>query len=160
MLSLGDLLQKLIDAEIDFVLIGGYAGVVHGSTMVTRDLDICALITPEQIEKLRTCLKEFHPTHRMTPKRLSFLDFPEDTKGVKNIYLETDLGVLDVISEVTGVGDFSRLSSQAIEIELYGRKCKVISVEDLIKAKEAMGRDKDKAVVKELIVIQKRVKKP
>jgi predicted nucleotidyltransferase len=160
MLSLGDLLQRLIDSKINFVLIGGYAGVVHGSTMVTRDLDICALITPEQIEKLRACLKEFHPTHRMTPKRLSFLDFPEDTKNVKNIYLETDLGVLDVISEVTGVGDFSRLSSQAIEIALYGRKCKVISVEDLIQAKEAMGRDKDKAVVKELIAIQQRIKKP
>jgi predicted nucleotidyltransferase len=159
MLSLGDLLQKLIDAEIDFVLIGGYAGVVHGSTMVTRDLDICALVNPEQIEKLRKCLKEFHPTHRMTPKRLSFLDFPEETKDVRNIYLETDLGVLDVISEVTGVGDFPRLISKAIEIELHGKKCKVISIEDLIVAKEAMGRDKDKAIVKELKVIKDRIKK-
>jgi predicted nucleotidyltransferase len=154
--SLGELLKTLIDAQIDFVLIGGYASVVHGSTMVTRDLDICALVTPVQIEKLRKCLSSFHPTHRMTPKRLSFLQFPEDSKGVKNIYLETDLGVLDVISEVTGVGDFSRVASQSIEIHLYGRKCKVISVEDLIAAKEAMGRDKDKAVVRELKIIQKR----
>jgi predicted nucleotidyltransferase len=159
MLSLGDLLKKLIDADIDFVLIGGYAGVVHGSTMVTRDLDICALVTPEQIGKLRECFKEFHPTHRMTPKRLSFLNFPEELQGIKNIYLETDLGVLDIISEVTGVGDFTRLASQAIGIELYGRQCKVISIEDLILAKEAMGRDKDKAIVKELKAIQDSIKK-
>lgn len=156
MQSLGELLKKLVDAQIDFVLIGGYAGVVYGSTMVTRDLDICALVTPAQIEKLRTCLKDFHPTHRMTPNRLSFLEHPLETAGVRNIYLETDLGVLDIISEVTGVGDFSRLTSNAIEIQVYGRKCKVISIEDLIAAKEAMGREKDKIVVKELKVIRER----
>ena len=158
MRSLGELLKKLVDAQFDFVLIGGYAGVVHGSTLVTRDLDICALVTPAQIEKLRACLKDFHPIHRMTPKKLSFLQYPEETTGVRNIYLETDLGVLDVISEVTGVGDFARLTSKAIEIQLYSSNFKVISIEDLIVAKEAMGRDKDKIVVKELKAIQERQK--
>ena len=63
MVSLGELLKTLIDAQIDFVLIGGYASVVHGSTMVTRDLDICALVTPVQIEKPLT-LKDDSPKAR------------------------------------------------------------------------------------------------
>ena len=154
MQSLGDLLKVLIDSSIEFVLIGGYASVVHGSTFVTRDLDICVLVTPEQIEKLRKCLKDFHPKHRMTPKKLPFLDHPEDTAETKNIYLETDLGVLDVISQVTGVGEYSRIAAQAVEIQIYGKKCKVISLEDLIVSKLAMGRDKDKAVVNELKAIK------
>ena len=154
MQSLSDLLKVLMDSKIEFVLIGGYASVVYGSTMVTRDLDICALVTPEQIEKLRQCLKDFHPKHRMTPKKLSFLDHPEDTAGTKNIYLETDLGVLDVISQVTGVGEYGRIALKAVEIQIYGKKCKVISLEDLIASKLAMGRDKDKAVVRELKIIK------
>ena len=49
MQSLSDLLKVLIDSKIDFVLIGGYASVVHGSTFVTRDLDICAMVTPSDV---------------------------------------------------------------------------------------------------------------
>lgn len=155
MQSLGDLLKVLIDAEIDFVLVGGFASVVYGSSFVTRDLDICALVTPEQIEKLRQCLKDFHPKHRMTPKKLSFLEFPAETKGVNNIYLETDLGVLDIISQVTGVGAYPEIKAKAVEIALYGKKCKIIALDDLITSKKAMGRDKDLAVVKELEAVKK-----
>ncbi len=153
--NLGDLLKVLMGVEIDFVLVGGFASVVYGSSMVTRDLDICTLITSEEIEKLRQCLKDFHPKHRMTPKKLSFLEFPAELKGVNNIYLETDLGVLDVISQVTGVGTYGQIKSRSIEIALYGKKCKLISLDDLITSKKAMGRDKDKAVVKELEAVRK-----
>jgi len=57
MKSLNNLLHILLENEIDFVLIGGFAGVVHGSTQVTRDLDICAVLSLEGIRKLRECLK-------------------------------------------------------------------------------------------------------
>jgi len=155
MQNLGSLLDTLLKAKIDFVLIGGFASVIHGSSMVTQDIDVCMMINPAQIEKLRDCLREFNPTHRMTPKRLSFLEFPSDVSSLKNVYLETDLGVLDVISEVTGVGSFAAVSAHAAEIEIYGKKCKVISLEDLIASKKALGRGKDLVVVRELEVIQK-----
>ena len=96
-MKLSDLLNILIDKNIDFVLVGGFAGVVYGSTTVTQDIDICAVITPEQIDKLRECLKELHPRHRMTPKKLSFLEHPEDVSSLNNLYLETDAGVLDIM---------------------------------------------------------------
>lgn len=151
MTNLNNLLQVLLENEIDFVLIGGFAGVVHGSTQVTRDLDICALITPAQIEKLRFALKDLHPRHRMNPNfKPSFLTEPKDLENLRNIYLETDLGVLDIISEVTQVGDFEQVMKNSVEIELFGKTCKVISVDALIRAKEKMGRPKDKLVVAEL----------
>lgn len=156
MQSLGNLLKVLNEAKIDFVLIGGFASVVYGSSMVTRDLDICAFINPDQIERLRACLSQFHPRHRMTPKKLSFLEYPSNTKELKNIYLETDLGVLDIIGEVTGVGDFKKISANAVEIDIYGIKCKVMAIDDLIASKKALGRYKDLAVVRELEFIQKR----
>lgn len=158
--NLNNLLQVLLENEIDFVLIGGFAGVVHGSTQVTRDLDICALVTPAQVEKLRAALKDLHPQHRMNPNfKPSFLTEPKDLSNLRNLYLETDLGVLDIISEVTEVGDFEQVKMNSVEIELFGRKCKVISVDALIKAKEKMGRPKDKLVVAELRALRNRSSK-
>lgn len=134
--------------------------MVHGSTQVTRDLDICALITPAQVQKLRAALKELNPKHRMNPSfRPSFLTEPRDLENLRNIYLETDLGVLDIISEVTEIGNFEQVVDSSIEIELFGKKCRVLSLEALIKAKEKMGRPKDKLVVAELKALrQKRLK--
>ncbi|MBK7961517.1 MAG: nucleotidyltransferase [Bdellovibrionales bacterium] len=151
MKNLNNLLQLLLESEIEFVLIGGFAGVVHGSTQVTRDLDICAAVNPDGIKKLRELFKNLHPRHRMNPNyKPSFLDEPKELDNVRNIYLETDFGILDVISEVTGVGDYNRLKSQAVEIELFGQRCKVISIEDLIQSKEKMERHKDIMTAREL----------
>lgn len=47
MTQLNHLLQRLCDAEIDFVIVGGFAGILHGSSLVTRDLDVCAVLTGE-----------------------------------------------------------------------------------------------------------------
>jgi hypothetical protein len=60
---------------------------------------------------------------------------------------------LDVLSNVLGVGDYHRLQQNAVEITLFGRKCRVISLADLIAAKEAMARDKDLLTAKELRAI-------
>ena len=50
------------------------------------------------------------------------------------------------------------MRAAAIEIELFGRHCRVISLEDLIQAKEALGRDKDLLAVKELRAIREKLK--
>lgn len=153
MKSLHHLLQRLDDAGFEFVVVGGYAGVLHGSSYVTDDLDICAVLTSANVGKLRTALADLQPRHRMTSKKLSFLDYPPADQSVNNLYLETEGGILDVLSSVLGVGDYQRLRQNAIEVPLFGRKCRVISLEDLILAKEAMGRDKDLLTAKELRAI-------
>jgi molybdopterin-guanine dinucleotide biosynthesis protein len=51
--QLTQLIHRLCDAEIDFVIVGGFAGILHGSTLVTRDLDICAVLSffvPDQVD--------------------------------------------------------------------------------------------------------------
>jgi len=158
MKNLNDLLVLLARSDIEFIVIGGFAGVLHGSTLVTRDLDVCTLLTAENIEKLRVLFKNFHPKHRMTPQRLSFLNVPPPGQSLNNLYLETDLGIVDFISAVSGVGDFQRLTENAITIEIKGEEIKVISISDLIKAKQSLGRDKDKLAATELLAIQAKKK--
>ncbi len=153
MKSLHLLLQRFADAGLEFVVVGGFAGVLHGSSYVTDDLDICAMLTGENVEKLRTALADLHPVHRITHKKLSFLEHPPAGQTVANLYLETDAGVVDVLSTILGLGDSEVLRRNAVEIPLFGRRCRVISLEDLIKAKEAMGREKDLLTAKELRAI-------
>jgi predicted nucleotidyltransferase len=153
MQNLNQLLLRLADAGLDFVVIGGYAGVLHGSALVTNDLDICAILTPENIAKLRTILADVRPVHRITSRKLSFLDIPPPGTPLNNLYLDTDAGTLDVLSKVLGVGDYTRLKQQAPEFLIFGRRCPVISLPDLITAKEAVGREKDLLAVKELRAI-------
>jgi predicted nucleotidyltransferase len=160
MQSLSHLLQRLAESGFDFVVIGGYAGVLHGSSLVTRDLDLCAVLTPENVERLRETLKDLHPRHRMTPQQLSFLQVPKPGEMVNNLYLNTDWGVVDILSSVLGLGDFERLKTKAEEFEIGGNRCRLIALEDLIAAKDAMGRDKDVLAAKELRAIAtKRAKK-
>lgn len=154
--ELNRLLQRLFEADIDFVIVGGFGAMLHGSSLLTRDLDVCAVLTAENIEKLRTTFRDLHPTHRQSPNRLSFLENPDPGVALNNLYLQTDLGPLDLMSSITGVGDYARVAASAIEVELFGRRVKVIGLDDLIAAKEALGRDKDLLAAKELRAILER----
>lgn len=153
MSELNSLLQRLITADVEFVIVGGFGGVLHGSSLVTRDLDVCAVLTANNIEKLRATFADLHPVHRHTPQRLSFLDNPSPGVELKNLYLQTDLGPLDLMSSITGVGDFQRVASQAVVAEVFGQRVRVIGLQDLIAAKEALGRDKDLLAASELRAI-------
>lgn len=148
------LLSKLSENNIDYIVVGGFAAAAYGSSFVTSDLDVCMILSPENIEKLRQALVDIHPLHRIVNNKPSFLDTPKFIEGINNLYLQTDAGVLDLLSNVTGVGNFEELSKSCIEIKIYGHKCKLISIEDLIKAKLALKRPKDLEVAKELEVIK------
>jgi len=154
MKSLSDLLSVLSKANIEFVVVGGFAGVLHGSTLVTRDLDLCTVLTPDNIERLRATLQDFHPKHRMTPQKLSFLTVPPPGQKLNNLYLETDLGVVDFLTAIMGVGDFEQVRAHAEVVELNGHKVWVMGLDDLIQAKEAMNREKDRLAAKELRAIR------
>ncbi len=150
------LLELLAGGDVEFVVVGGYAAVLHGSSYITQDLDICIVCSPDNIERLRRLLKDLDPRHRMTAQKLSFLETPPSGTELKSVFLRTRLGVLDVLSEVLGVGDFKRLKDQAREVMIAEKRVRVISLQDLIAAKEALARDKDLLVAKELRAIAHR----
>jgi predicted nucleotidyltransferase len=144
------ILQRLVEAKVEFVVIGGYAAVIHGSAYITNDVDVCTVLSPENVERIRAALGDLKPVHRQTHRRLSFLEHPAPGQTLQNLYLETDHGIIDILSTVLGVGDFHRLRERAETVTLFGKTVAVISIEDLIAAKEAVGRDKDQLTAKEL----------
>jgi len=152
MQDFNQLLHRLADSGLEFVIVGGYAAVTHGSSLITRDLVICTVLSEQTVERLREILAEWHPRHRMTPDKLSFMEFPR-SGPVENLYLLTDVGVIDILSSVLGIGGFTRLKESAERFDIGGRTYHIISLEDLIVAKEAMGREKDLLAAKELRAI-------
>lgn len=155
MQDLQALLKLLVHSHVEFVLVGGFAAVLHGCNQTTRDIDICILYSPEQIHLIQDLLKPYNPRYRMETAKRSFLDTPEDLTKEQDFHLMTNLGALDIISHVEGVGSYYDLLKNGREIEMYGGKCHLISVEDLIRCKKALGRHRDMVTVMELEAILK-----
>jgi len=154
-----DFLKRLARSRVEFVVVGGLAGVFHGSGVVTEDIDICAPLTSENLKRILAALDDLHPRFRMRPDRMSL---PEDSarlSGFKNLYLETDLGQIDIVSEITGVGEFSEVSCHTIMVDFGGCSCKVLTLDALIRSKKALGRPKDLQVATELEAIRARLSK-
>ena len=155
-----NLLERLVNTGVDFVIIGGFAGVVHGCTYVTQDIDICCDFNPANLLALQRAISDLHPVHRMTPKRKK-LELTEQVCGqFKNLYLDTDIGQLDCLSFIDGIGDYSQAKreSELIEVE-EEMKVRVLSLSALIKSKKSMNRPRDKEAVLQLEAIKK-LKKP
>lgn len=156
MVDFDALLKLLRQHEIEFVIVGGFAAMAHGASQLTQDVDVCCAFTPENLRRLAGALKDFHPIHRMTPQRLPLELNDANITRLKNLYLQTDLGQLDCLSEVKGVGDFAEAQRQSIEVELPAGPCRILSLDALIRAKEAMGGSKDKLTILQLKAIQER----
>lgn len=154
MTTLNNLLQKLCEADIDFVIVGGFAAVVHGSSMLTQDLDVCTVLSGSNVDKLRELFHDLHPIHRHTSQKLSFLDNPKPGESLKNLYLQTDLGPIDFLSSIDGIGNYADVKKNAEQVMLFNRKVSIISLEDLLTAKETLGREKDLITAKELRAIR------
>jgi hypothetical protein len=65
------ILNRLISEQVQFVIVGGFAAVAHGSTIVTKDLDICIPFSLENVARLEAALGPLHPVHRLTPAAIA-----------------------------------------------------------------------------------------
>jgi hypothetical protein len=153
MQNLSELTRRLIAGQVEFVLVGGFAALAHGVLRSTRDVDICCRFSEANLMRIQKAFVDLHPVHfRRTDLPLALT--PEQCAQLKNLYLKTDLGIVDC--QVVGVGDFDEVAKHSVELELPIGKCRVLDLDTLIVAKKAMGRDHDRLTVKHLREIKKR----
>jgi predicted nucleotidyltransferase len=150
MTNLQTILPLLAQAGVEFVIIGGVAATIHGSSHVTNDLDICYARSRLNLTRLANALAPFHPRLRGAPAELPFIWDAETLRHGLNFTLVTDLGDLDLLGEVTGIGTFEPVRAASIIVKLFGVKCAVLSLDGLIVAKRAAGRLKDQLILPEL----------
>lgn len=149
------LLVLLQDAGVRFVVIGGVAAISHGAATLTRDLDVAAPLTPDNVERLMTALRPYHPTHVTRPDLGEIQESIERLCEFRLLLIDTDLGRLDVLREVQPLGPAESLMT--VEMELVeGRRFQVLSLDQLIEVKSFVGRPKDRIVEMELRAIRER----
>ncbi len=150
------LLSRLKEQKVEFVIIGGVCGVLHGASLVTLDLDICCRFNGKNLRQIEAAVKDLHPRHRLTANKLPLELTDELCGSLKNIYLNTDLGVLDCLSEVAGIGDYEQVLQRSISHGMSYGEFRILNLDALIAAKSAVGRQKDLDAVKLLRAIKER----
>jgi len=149
-MQLARAVQALCDAGVDFVIIGGVSATFHGSARVTYDLDICYSRTAENLRRLAASLAPFHPRPRGFPAGLPFV-WDETTLHNGTVFtLQTDIGAIDLLAEVAGLGPFAEIREHSVLVEAFDRRIETLNLRDLIRAKRAAGREKDLAALAEL----------
>ena len=152
-----DLIPRLTQADVEFVVVGGLAAALHGATLVTQDLDICCEFSVGNLMRLQAAIADLHPVHRMPPAHPPLILTPDSCRGLKNLYLDTDYGQLDCLSSIAGVGDFAEVRRNSIELELPAGVCRVFSLDALIRSKEALDQPRDRDALHQLKAIRERL---
>ncbi len=151
--NVGALLGALNRHGVDFVVIGGLAGIAHGSAYPTYDLDVAYAREPANQQRLADALAELDVTLRGAPPDLPFqLDVKTIHNG-SNFTFDTKFGSFDVLGEAAGVTSFEDLRSAASQEEIEGVPVRIASIDHLIAMKRAGNRPKDQLMLEEYIVI-------
>jgi hypothetical protein len=153
---LTELLRRLHSAGVEFVLVGGLAAVRHGTCYVTYDVDICIPIERENVRKIENAIGDLHPRFSQRPD-LPFEVTDEMIAGLKNLYLLTDYGRLDCLGEVKAIGDYAATLRHSVLARFPFGDVRVLELDALIRAKEAIGRPQDLFVTAQLRAIQERL---
>lgn len=143
------LLEVLARHGVRHVLIGGFAGVIHGSPYVTTDVDVVPDPRAANLERLSAALRELH-ARVWTSTEPDGVAFDHDAMSLASVRiwnLVTDFGRLDITFEPSGTAGYRDLSRDAVHLVILGVELDVASLADVIRSKEAANRDKDRLVL-------------
>ena len=155
------ILRTLLKHDVDFVLIGGMAGIARGSSYPSFDVDIAYERSRENLERLAAALRELGATLRGAPERLPFLLDAETLARGVHFTFQTTFGSLDIPTDPDGAPPYPQLRSGAGEPAVVeGERVLVASLDHLIAMKEASGRTKDKLMATEYRVLSDELRAP
>lgn len=152
------LLKPLVEHGVEFVLIGGMAGIARGSNYPSFDLDVAYSRDRANVKRLVSALEEIGVRLRGVPADLPFLLDEKTIENGANFTFVTPHGDLDVLADVAGIRSFEDLSRESEEREVFGLQVRVASLDHLISMKRAANRPKDKNMLEEYLVLAERLR--
>lgn len=148
-----EILRLLTERGVDFVVIGGYAAVLHGSPRVTQDLDITVAPDPPNLKALAKVLADLGARLYGVDEEVPFVADEQTLARVELLTLETELGKLDLLALPAGAPPYADLREHAARFDVGGFLVRVADIPQLIAMKEIAGRPKDLADIAELDAI-------
>ena len=154
------ILEVLTRHGVDCVLIGGFAAIVHGSPLLTNDVDVVPDPAAPNLGRLSTALYELDAKVRAAEldEPLPFHHDATSLAAGRIWNLTTKYGDLDITFVPSGTTGFADLTRDAETVVLRGTEIRLASLADIVRSKEAAGRDKDRRalpVLRELLARQR-----
>jgi hypothetical protein len=149
------LITALAGHKVEFAIIGAVALVLHGSTRVTRDLDVCYSRDRSNLKALAAALEPFAPRLRGAPAELPFVLDEQTLASGLNFTLTSTAGDIDLMGDITGLGAFPVVARLSEWMRVYEQDVRVLSLDGLERAKRASGRLTDLADLAEIQEIRK-----
>lgn len=146
-----DLLERLLAAGVEFIVVGGGAAVMQGAPVATKDVDIVHSRSPENVERLLRVLLDLHAYDRADLAKRRLPPRAAALAGRGHLLFDTDLGELDVLCEIDGDKGYEELLPHARSLQGAGRTVLVLDLPMLIEVKARAGRPKDRWVLPLLI---------
>jgi hypothetical protein len=138
--------EALAAHDVQYVLIGGLAAAVHGSPLLTSDMDITPERASDNLARLSDALRELDAKVRAAEldEPLPFSHTADSLAAVDVWNLRTRFGDLDISFVPKGTDGYPDLARSAVESQVGGVVVRVASLADVVRSKEAAGRDKDR----------------
>lgn len=154
-----EILRVLHRHGVEFVLIGGMAAALHGSDVVTFDLDLAPRSEQDNLRRLALALRDLDASIRIEgePDGIDLDTHADLLERAQVLNLATRAGNLDVVRRPAGSSGFEDLRRDAMTITVGGVPVLVASLADVIRSKEAANREKDRAVLPALKRLQMRL---
>lgn len=152
-----ELLGALSEHGVAFVLVGGGAAVLAGAWQSTEDLDIVPDLSEENLERLLVALTGLEAVY-LDPSGREIRPDLVKLRTFRLSLLRTRLGRLDILHSIGNGLGFAELAARAVDYDLGPVQVRAADLETLIAAKEAAGRDKDRAhlpVLRETLRLQR-----
>lgn len=141
------ILRTLLRHRVEFIIVGGVAAVLHGAPISTFDLDLVHRRGPDNVGRLLKALAALEARYR-TPGIAARRPDRSHLSSPGHQLLMTRAGPLDLLGTIgQGLG-YDELIRDAVEMRVGpGLRVHVLGLSALIRAKEELGQDKDRAVL-------------
>ncbi len=155
------LFRELANYKVDYVLIGGLAAVLHGSTAMTNDADIVPDLEVANLERLGAALTELDARLRVVtdPDGVVFDPHPALLASVAVLNMTTRCGDLDMTTDPAGLDGYEGIRSRSVQFTIDGLEIHVASLDDIIRSKTAADRPKDHATLPILHALREEIER-
>jgi len=141
-----ELLRALVDAGVEFIVVGGVAAVLEGVPVSTFDLDVVYELDDDNVERLAGALTDLEAVY-VDPAGRRIAPTKNHLRSGGHHLFRTRFGRLDVLGSVGRGWRFDRLIERTRSMSLHGMSIRVLTLEAVIACKEAADRPKDRAVL-------------
>lgn len=143
------LLNVLANHDVDHVLIGGLAAVLHGAPITTTDADIVPDMSRDNLRRLSEALKDLNARLRTPtdPDGVAFDPHPQLLASMSVLDMTTRCGDLDLTIMAAGIAGYADARRDAVVFAVADITVAVAALDDIIRSKETADRPKGRAAL-------------